>query len=100
MAEKWDDLFPDAEKARAEQFVKGVNFAQRYLVFAGPTADRRAVELLAEWTQRVRRKAIALDASPQEYAAHNAVREFVEGLHAQIELAQQNASVTDTRNLP
>lgn len=98
--EKWEDLFPEATKQKQEQFVQGVNFAQRYLVFAGPTADKRAVELLAQWTQMVRRKVVALDATPQEYAAHNAVREFVEALHAQIEHAQQNASVVTTRNLP
>lgn len=95
-----DDLFPGAAARRTEMFEKGVVFAQRYLVFAGPTADPRAKELLEHWTKYVRGNRINPSASHAELAAHNALREWVEGIHQQIDLAQQNASVTSKRNLP
>lgn len=92
-----EEIFPEAKQQREELFARGVDFAQRYLVFAGPTADRRAAELLEHWTRSVRRTRLKPGASPQEYAAHNALREFVEAIHAQIELAQSSVSVA-TRN--
>ena len=86
--EKNDDwLFPNAGKQRAELEEKGLVFAQKYLVFAGPTSDPRARELFEHWTKIARRTRIPAGASAQEYAAANAFREFVEGIHAQIEFA-------------
>jgi len=85
--EKWDDIFPDAGKQRNELHEKGLVFAQKYLVFLGPTSDPRARELFEHWTRLVRNKRIPAGATAQEYAAHNAIREFVEGIHVQIEFA-------------
>lgn len=87
--EPLDWLFPEAEAQAAEQQQNGLLFAQRYLVFSGATADPRAVALLKHWTDTVRKKTLAPTASVQEYAAANAFREFIEGIHAQIEFANQ-----------
>lgn len=80
-----DWLFPAADKQRAAQEEKGLVFAQKYLVFL---QDPRARELLEYWSGIARRKRIPANASVGEYAAHNAFREFIEGVHAQIEFAQ------------
>lgn len=87
MAEKndFDWLFPNAEKQATQQREKGLLIAQKYLVFR---QDARAKDLLEMWTSTVRRNPIAKGASVQEYAAVNALREFVEGIHAQIEFAE------------
>ena len=88
MAEEKDPadwLFPQAEKQKADQEEKGLVFAQKYLVFK---QDPRARDLLAHWTALARRQRIAASATVQEYAAHNAFREMVEGIHAQIEIAE------------
>lgn len=92
-----DDIFPDAKKQRAEAKEKGLVFASKYLVFAGPTSDPRARELLENWTRQVRRTPVPKGASAQEYAAYNALREWVEGIHAQIEFAQQGQNVPQPR---
>lgn len=90
--EKDDWLFPQAEKQRAELEEKGLVFAQKYLVFGGPTSDPRAREILEHWTVIARRTRIPAGASAQEYAAANAFRELVEGVHAQIEFAMKGAN--------
>lgn len=83
-----EDLFPGADQRRKQTRDAALIIAQKYLVFSGPTADPRARDLLQLWTNAIRRAAVPKDASAQEYAAANALREFVEGLHAQIELAR------------
>lgn len=85
--ENEDWLYPNAGKQRAEMEEKGLIFAQKYLVFGGPTSDPRARELLEHWTRIARRKRIPANATVQEYATHNALRELVEGIHGQIEFA-------------
>lgn len=98
MAEENEDwLFPDKAKQRAQIKEKGLIFAQKFLVFAGQTADPRARDLLETWTQLVRRTPIRSGSSAQEYAAANALREFVEGIHAQIEFANQGVNVPQPR---
>lgn len=92
-----DDLFPGATKRAEEQKEKGLVFAARYLVFAGPTSDPRARELFEHWTRSVRKASVPKDASLQELAAHNALREWVEGIHTQIEFAQQGQNVPQPR---
>ena len=92
-----DDIFPNAGKQRAALEEKGLVFAQKYLVFAGPTSDPRARELLEHWSRLVRRTRIPKNATAQELAAHNALREWVEGIHAQIEFAQQGQNVPQPR---
>lgn len=87
-----DELFPNAKQQRAEMHEKGLVFAQRYLVFSGPTADPRARDLLEHWTAAVRGRRVLPGATAQEYAAANAVREFIEGLHQQIAFASANAA--------
>lgn len=85
MAEENEDwLFPGAQQQRKDLATKGLAFAQRYLVF---TRDTDAASLLAQWTDAVRKKPISPGASVQEYAAANALREFIEGIHAQIQTA-------------
>jgi hypothetical protein len=86
--EKPDDfLFPGAAQRRENEKQQGLVFAQKYLVFSGQTADPRARELLEHWTAQARKTRIPAGASAQEYAAHNAFREFVEGIWSQIEFA-------------
>lgn len=98
MAEENQDwLFPHAEAQKAVQQEKGLIFAQRYLVFSGPTSDPRARELLEHWTRIVRKVPIERSASVQEYAAANAFREFIEGLHTQIEFAIQGQNAPKPR---
>ena len=80
-----DWLFPQAEQKKAEQEEKSFVFAQKYLVFK---QEPRARDLLAHWTVLARRQRVAANATVQEYAAHNAFREMVEGIHAQIEIAE------------
>ncbi len=92
------ELFPNAKAIRADIKAKGLTFAQKYLVFAGPTADPRARELLEQWTVKVRKTCIPKGASAQEYAAYNALREFIEGIWSQIEFAQGNATSIDWLN--
>lgn len=93
MAEEKDDwLFPDAKGQRAAIEEKGLVFAQRYLVFHGPTSDPRARDLLEHWTRLVRRQVIPPDASAQEYAYWNARKEFIEGIWGQVEFAQNGAN--------
>lgn len=97
MAEEKDWLFPEAEKQRAETEEKGLVFAQKYLVFNGPTADPRARELLDHWTALTRRKRVADDASLGELAAHNAMSRFIEAIHQQIEFAMQGQNAPKPR---
>ncbi len=92
-----DDIFPGATRRRAEQEEKGLVFAQKYLVFSGPTSDPRARELLEHWTLAIRKARIPKNATVQELAAHNALREWVEGIHTQIEFAQQGQNVPKSR---
>lgn len=95
-----DWLFPNKEKQQAKQEELGLVFAQKYLVFSGPTSDPRARDLLAHWTGLVRKTPIPRSASVQEYAAANAFREFVEGIHSQIEFANNGQNVPKPRTTP
>lgn len=100
MAEEKDNidwLFPDAPEQKALQEEKGLVFAQKYLVFKGPTSDPRARELLEHWTRLIRSKRIAAGATAQEYAAHNAMREFIEQIHLQIEFASNGQNLPKQR---
>jgi len=98
VAEEKDDwLFPQAKQQKADLEEKGLVFAQKYLVFSGSTADPRAKELLEHWTRAVRGTRIPRGASAQEYAAANAVREFVEQIHLQIEFAMNGQNVPKPR---
>ena len=97
MTEENDWLFPHKGAQQAEIKEKGLIFAQKYLVFSGPTADPRARELLEHWTTLVRNTPIPRGSSVQEYAAANAFREFIEGLHAQIKFANEGINLPQPR---
>lgn len=98
MAEENEDwLFPEAGKQRAATEEKGLVFAQKYLVFSGPMSDPRARDLLEHWTAIARKTRIPAGATAQEYAAHNAFREFVEGVHSQIEFANKGVNQPQPR---
>jgi hypothetical protein len=97
VAEEKDWLFPEAEQQKANMTETGLVFAQKYLVFAGPTSDPRARELLEHWTTVARRKQVPDNASLGELAAHNAFRRFIEGVHVQIEFAQKGQNVPQPR---
>jgi hypothetical protein len=72
---------PDAKQDTAQA---ALIFAQKFLIFTGgPGAD-----LLKHWSEVVRNRKIAPNASLGELAYHNGTREFVEGLHQQIAFAQ------------
>lgn len=92
--ESADFLFPDSVRKKSELEQQGLVFAQKYLVFK---QEPRARELLAYWTVIARRTRIAKAASAQEYAAHNAFRELVEGIHAQIEFAENGLNQPQLR---
>ena len=94
MAEENEDwLFPDREKQKKDLHEHSLVFAQKYLVFGGPTSDPRAREILEHWTKVTRRTRLPDNASHGELAAHNALARFLEGIHAQIEFAQQGQNV-------
>lgn len=90
MAEGEDWLFPEKEEQQAKLEEKGLVFAQKYLVFHGPTADPRARELFEHWTNWVRRQKVPSD-NHGALAAHGALREFLESIAGQIEFAMKGA---------
>lgn len=92
-----EELFPGQAKAAATMKENGLVFASKYLVFAGPTADPRAREIFEHWTIAVRKARVPKTASLQELAAHNALREWVEGIWTQIEFAQKAQNVPQPR---
>ena len=95
--ESADWLYPDREKQQAAQKEQGLLFSQKYLVFSGSTSDPRARELFEHWTRMVRTERIPRGASPQEYAAANSLREFVEQIHLQIEFASKGQNLPPVR---
>ena len=82
-----DDPFEtkkDTSAAKKENADLALIFAQKFLIFtSGPGKD-----LLEHWSKIVRNRKIAPNASHGELAYYNGMREFVEGLHQQIEFAQ------------
>lgn len=79
-----DDIFPLAKGQQDAMRANALRFAQNYLVFHGATADPRARALLEHWTTFVRKTR----PRPEDVVAHNAIREWVEGIWSQIELAK------------
>jgi hypothetical protein len=92
-----DFLFPKAKEQKAQAQSDALVFAQKYLVFAGPTSEPRARSLFEHWTRLVRNQAIPPGASAQEYAYYNARREFVEAIAAQIEFANNGVNQPQPR---
>ncbi len=82
-----DWLDPNADEHRNEQLAKGVEFAKLYNVFVD---SERGRALLDHWDKTVFRKVTPVEAPVQQYAADNAMREFIGGIHHQIELAKEH----------
>lgn len=72
------------EQQRAELQAKAIEFAELYLVFE---QDPRAMALLEHWDEHYRRKRTPVNAPHTEYAANEAMRAFIEGIHEQIRFA-------------
>lgn len=87
MAEVAGDLLNLDNRENAEaQRIAAVQFAQHYFdAFVRNPAGR---VILEHWTRTIARKAVPVDSSIQKYAAAEAVRAFIEGINAQIQLAQ------------
>lgn len=79
-----------APLARDEQRVKAVQYAQNYLVFE---QDPRARAILEHWTKTISRRRTPVAATVQEYAANEAARAFVDGIHDQIAFAHSQGNV-------
>jgi hypothetical protein len=80
-----DDFLDLSDTVREEQRDKAVEYAKLYLAtFVHNPAGAR---LLAEWEERVVRKLTHVNAPHTEYAANEAVRQFVLGIKQQIVLA-------------
>lgn len=71
---------------REAQRRMAVEFAQQYrYVFVD---NKTGAKLLEHWTRTLARKRTPVNATIQEYAAVEAVRSFIEDIHAQIELTR------------
>jgi hypothetical protein len=79
-----EDPFAQATAAKKEISDEALIFAQKFLIFtSGPGAD-----LLAHWSSKVRNRKVSTNATLGELAYYNGEREFVEGIHQQIQFAQ------------
>ena len=78
-----EDPFAQTTAKKKEVVDEALLFAQKYLIFESGVAK----DLLDFWTRTVRSRKIAPTASLGELAYYNGVREFIEGLHQQIEFA-------------
>lgn len=83
-----DQTFADPS-AKAQEQAEALRFAKLYEVFV---TDPRGRALLEHWDKTLRRRRIAVNASLQEYAAHAAQRDFIEGIHQQIEFARNEGT--------
>ena len=82
-----DDPFEiksDAQVAKKENADLALIFAQKFLIFtSGP-----GKYLLEHWSNKVRNRKVSTNATLGELAYYNGEREFVEGIHQQIQFAQ------------
>lgn len=85
MSDEGDWLTGETDQARAALQQKAVEEAQIYLLFT----EERGRELLRRWDERLMNVRTPVESSIQKYAADEAVRDFVRGIHRQIELAQR-----------
>lgn len=87
MAEFDDDdwLFPSDEK-RKEQRKEGEEIAALYRVFVDEPRAKRLLEL---WENRSLRKRTPPGSSYEEYARDEAIRDFVDGIYRQVQIAKQ-----------
>lgn len=80
--QSFDDRTSGVQKQ--ENKAEALRFAQKYHATFSNGAGR---DLLEYWSRMVRLRRIAPNAPATELAYHNGVREFVEGIHAQIAFA-------------
>jgi hypothetical protein len=79
-----DDPFARTKAEKDEVKDEALIFAQKFLIFtSGPGLD-----LLNHWSSKVRNRKISTNATLGELAYYNGEREFVEGIHQQIEFAR------------
>ena len=71
-------------EAKKENDSAALIWAQKYLIFESGAAK----EILEFWARTTRTRKIAPNANATELAYFNGVREFVEGIYVQIELAK------------
>jgi hypothetical protein len=82
-----DDPFEikkDATVGKKENANLALIFAQKFLIFtSGPGKD-----LLDHWSNTIRNRKISTNATLGELGYYNGEREFIEGIHQQIQFAQ------------
>lgn len=85
-----DDWLGEQANAEAvsKQRAEGTRIAQLYTVFE---TDERARELLKMWDTTLLRRRTSVNAPHTEYAANEALRAFVDGIHEQLRLAKTTA---------
>jgi len=79
-----DFLDLSSDKAREEAANAALEVASLYVVFV---TDDRAKKLLAMWDDALLRRRTPVNAPHTEYAANEALRTFVAGIHDQIRIA-------------
>ena len=77
--------FLDTSDSREAMRDAAIDYAKLYVATFVHTPA--GVKLLEDWDTRLLRKRIPINAPHTEYAAVEAVRQFVHDIHAQIELA-------------
>lgn len=86
MSDDSDFLGLDADtKSKAALREQGLRIAKLYTVFQ---SNEQCRELLALWESTLANKRTPVNATINEYAANEALRAFVQGIHEQIRLAK------------
>lgn len=85
MGEDEDDFLGMSQPQVAAMRQDAIDYAKLYV--ATFVQDPAGARLLADWDARLLHKRIPVNAPHTEYAAVEAVRQFVHDIHAQIELA-------------
>ena len=81
----WLEAMDSPEIGQNQRREQNLEFARLHKVF---DEDARARELLDFWRRTVVRKRVPVNASIQEYAAHEAVRAFISVIEDQLRFAQ------------
>lgn len=80
-----DDFLDTGGERQAQMRNDAIDYAKIYVAAFVHTAA--GAKLLADWDRRLLHKRIPVNAPHTEYAATEAVRQFVHEIHAQIALA-------------
>jgi len=86
MSKDVDWLEADNTEAVETARTQEIEFAKNYEIFV---TDPRGKAIFEHWEKTLLRKVTPADATLQEYAADNAVRDFINKIQYQIELAQE-----------